>query len=92
MDRRRVYKAAYQPMTLLGVDRRLLFLSAMMGAAVFNVFQAFLGGILTGLCLWFVAWRMHRADPRLIDILIAARGQRRAYDAGKSDEECPARW
>ena len=92
MEPRKVFKAVYQPMTLLGVDRRALFVALIMGAATFNLFASFVGGILTGLFCWFAAWLIQRSDPRMIDIFIAARKQRTAYDAGKRIQEDRTPW
>ena len=44
--RRPVYKAIHRPLTICGVDRRLLFLALLMGAATFNLFYSFPAGLL----------------------------------------------
>ena len=43
---RPVYKALHRPLTIWGVDRRLFFLSLLLGAATFNLFYSFLAGLL----------------------------------------------
>ena len=43
---RPVYKAMHRPLTIWGVDRRLFFLSLLLGAATFNLFYSFLAGLL----------------------------------------------
>ena len=43
---RSVYKAVHRPLTIWGVDRRLFFLSLLLGAATFNLFYSFLAGLL----------------------------------------------
>ena len=43
---RPVYKALHRPLTICGVDRRLFFLALLLGAATFNLFYSFLGGLL----------------------------------------------
>jgi hypothetical protein len=37
---RPVYKALHRPLTIWGVDRRLFFLSLLLGAATFNLFYS----------------------------------------------------
>jgi hypothetical protein len=63
---RPVYKAVLRPLTIGGVDRRLFFLSLLMGAAIFNLFYSLLADILLSLVLYVCArWRktMSRLSP-----------------------------
>src|SRR5262245_42442371 len=54
---RPVYKALHRPLTICGVDRRLFFLALLLGAATFNLFYSFLGGLLMFLGLYgFSVW------------------------------------
>ena len=51
---RPVYKALHRPLTIWGVDRRLFFLSLLLGAATFNLFYSFLAGLLMAVHFWRV--------------------------------------
>ena len=82
---RPVYKALHRPLTIWGVDRRLFFLSLLLGAATFNLFYSFLAGLLMAGGLYgFALWTTAR-DPQMLWILLASSKARRRYDAGKHD-------
>jgi len=82
---RPVYKALHRPLTVMGVDRRLFFLSILLGAATFNLFYSFLAGVLIAVGLYgFALWATAR-DPEMLRILLASSGARRRYDAGKHE-------
>ena len=80
---RPVYKAVHRPLTVCGVERRLFFLSLLLGAATFNLFYSFVAGLLmfTGL-YGFALWAATR-DPQMLRILLASSRVRRRYDPGK---------
>ncbi len=68
-----------------GVDRRLFFLSLLLGAATFNLFYSFLAGLLMAGGLYgFALWATAR-DPEMLRILLASSKARRRYDPGKHD-------
>jgi type IV secretory pathway TrbD component len=80
-----VYKALHRPLTICGVDRRLFFLSLLLGAATFNLFYSFLAGLLMfGGLYGFALWAIRR-DPAMLRILLSSSGTRRQYDPGKHD-------
>jgi type IV secretory pathway TrbD component len=82
---RPVYKALHRPLTIWGVDRRLFFLSLLLGAATFNLFYSFLAGLLIfGGLYGFALWATAR-DPEMLRILLASSKARRRYDPGKHD-------
>ena len=82
---RPVHKAMHRPLTVCGVDRRLFFLSLLMGGATFNLFYSLLSGVLVFLALYFFAlWATNR-DPEMLRIVIASSGSRRRYDPGRHD-------
>ncbi len=82
---RPVYKALHRPLTICGVDRRLFFLSLLLGAATFNLFYSFLAGLLMFAGLYgFALWATKR-DPEMLRILLASSKARRRYDPGKHD-------
>ena len=67
-----VHKALHRPLTYFGVDRRLFFLSLMMGAAAFNLFYSFLAGLLLFAGLYGCAWWTTGHDPQLLRILLSS--------------------
>lgn len=78
-----VCKALHRPLTICGVDRRLFFLSLLLGGATFNLFYSFLAGLLVfGGLYGFGLWATHR-DPEMLRILFASSRPRRRYDPGK---------
>jgi type IV secretory pathway TrbD component len=82
---RSVHKAMHRPLTVCGVDRRLFFLSLLMGGATFNLFYSLLSGVLVFLALYgFALWATNR-DPEMLRIVIASSRSRRRYDPGKHD-------
>lgn len=82
---RPVYKALHRPLTICGVDRRLFFLALLLGAATFNLFYSFLGGLLMFVGLYgFALWATQR-DPEMLRILLASSKGRRRYDPAKHE-------
>lgn len=82
---RPVYKALHRPLTICGVDRRLFFLALLLGAATFNLFYSFLGGLLMFAGLYgFALWATQR-DPEMLRILLASSKVRRRYDPAKHE-------
>jgi type IV secretory pathway TrbD component len=79
---RPVYKAVHRQLTVCGVDRRLFFLALLMGAATFNLFYSFLGGLLVAGGLYAFAWTARR-DPQMLSILLSSSRFRTRYDAAK---------
>ena len=80
---RTVYRALHRPLTVCGVDRRLFFLSLLVGAATFNLFYSFLAGcLLFGTMYAFALWST-RHDPQMLDVLLRSRTNRTRYDAAK---------
>lgn len=82
---RPVYKALHRPLTVCGVDRRLFFLALLLGAATFNLFYSFFGGVLMFASLYGFGWFATRRDPEMLRILLASSSARRQYDPGKHD-------
>ena len=80
---RPVFKALHRPLTVCGVDRRLFFLSLLMGAATFNLFYSFLAGILTFIGLYVFALWTTKRDPQMLRILLSSSRFRTRYDALK---------
>jgi len=78
-----VYKAINRPLTILGVERRLFFLSLVMGAAMFNLFGSLVGGVLMFTTLFLLAQWATRSDPEILRILLNAGKFKAQYDAAK---------
>jgi type IV secretory pathway TrbD component len=82
---RPVFKALHRPLTICGVDRRLFFLSLLLGGATFNLFYSFLAGLLMFAGLYGFALWSTRRDPAMLRILLTSSQVRRRYDPGKHD-------
>ena len=80
---RPVYKALNKPLTLLGLDRRLLFCIVTIASAVFNLFAALLPGIVLFVVLWCLARIAARTDPEILRILINSNRFAARYDSAK---------
>ena len=65
-----VYRSINKPLLFLGVDRRLFFFAVVMGAAVFNLFNSLIGGVvLFGAFYLFAQWAT-KTDPQILAILL----------------------
>ena len=69
MRTNRVYKSLNRPLTILGVERKLFFCAAVMGAATFNLMGSFLGGILVFAALFVFGQSATKSDPQILRIL-----------------------
>ena len=82
---RPVHKALHRPLTVCGVDRRLFFLSLLMGGATFNLFYTFLAGLLVAVGLYVFALWSTKRDPQMLRILLSSSRFRSLYDPAKHD-------
>lgn len=78
-----VYRSLNKPLTIWGVERRLFFLAAMMGAASFNFFGSLPGGLLMFASLYLTARWATARDPQLLRILLNSARFRSHYDPAK---------
>src|SRR5580704_13487165 len=78
-----VYRSINRPLTIWGVERRLFFLAAVMGAASFNFFGSLLGGIALFLTLYLLGRWATATDPEILRILLNAAKFRSQYDSAK---------
>ena len=85
MTRHRVYRSLNRPLTICGVERRLFFAALVVGAAVFNFFGSFVGGVVMFGALFAGARSITRHDPELIRILVNSGQFRASYDPAKAD-------
>ncbi len=82
---RPVYKALHRSLTVCGVDRRLFFFALLLGAATFNLFYSFIGGLLMFVGLYGFALWATKHDRQMLRILLASSQTRRRYDPGKHE-------
>ena len=82
----KVYRSLNKPLTILGIDRRLFFLTVLAGAGTFNFFATLRGGLLVFACLYVLFRRINRDDPSALQILMRASGARAVFDPAKTDE------
>jgi type IV secretory pathway TrbD component len=78
-----VYRSINKPLTILGAERRLFFLAALMGAGTFNFFGSLLGGLLIFLSLFICARWATAYDPQILRILLNSAKFRCQYDPAK---------
>ena len=78
-----VHKSVNKPLTIWGVERRLFFLALIMGAATFNFFNSFLGGILMFVVLLGMARWVTATDPQMLRILLNSAKIHTHYDPAK---------
>ena len=77
------HKAINKPLTILGAERKLFFVSLIMGAATFNLFGSLLGGLLLFGSLLLMAQWATRTDPQILRIVLNSSKFRREYDPAK---------
>jgi type IV secretory pathway TrbD component len=78
-----IHRSMSKPLTILGVERKLFFCSALVGAGVFNFFGSLLGGLLMFAVLFFAARVATAKDPQLLRILLNAAKFKSRYDPAK---------
>ncbi len=81
-----VYRSLNKPLTIWGVERRLFFLAAVMGAAVFNFFGSLAGGLLMFVALFLAARWATATDAQVLRILLNSARFRGEYDPAKRAE------
>ena len=80
---RPVYRSLNKPLTVLGAERKLFFVAAILGAATFTAFNSFWGGLLLWLTLFSLARWMTVYDPQILHVLLNSAKFRRRYDPVK---------
>ena len=83
---RPVYRSINKPLTIWGAERRLFFLSAIIGGATFNFFGSLSGGLLMFGVLFIAARRATTTDPQLLRILLNSARFKTQYDPAKRAE------
>ena len=80
-----VYRSLNKPLTIVGAERRLFFLAAVIGAATFNLFGSLLGGLLMFAVLYILARWATATDPQILRILLNSSKFKPHYDPAKRD-------
>ena len=80
-----VYRALNKPLTIMGAERRLFFLAAIVGAATFNLFGSLTGGLLMFAALYVLARWATITDPQILRILLNSSKFKPQYDPAKRD-------
>lgn len=83
----RVYRSLNKPLTIAGVERRLFFLSLVMGAAAFNFFASLLSGVVMFVVLYLLARWATATDPEILRLLLNSARFRAEYDPAKREGE-----
>ena len=86
-----VYRSLNKPLTILGVERRLFFLAAIVGAATFNFFGSLSGGLLMFGGLFLMARWATKRDFQMLRIVLNSARFRSHYDPAKFQPEMPRR-
>jgi type IV secretory pathway VirB3-like protein len=86
-DRRvnRVYKTMNRPLTILGVERRLFFVSLVSGGGVFSLLHSLLGGLGLFIAGLIVARIATNKDVEILRVLFNAGKFSVRYDPMKPD-------
>jgi type IV secretory pathway TrbD component len=84
-DRRvnRVFKAMNRPLTVLGAERRLFFVTLVSGGAVFSLLHSLLGGIGLFVIGVIIARIATKHDVEILRVLFNSSKFRRRYDPMK---------
>lgn len=80
-----IHRSLNKPLTILGVERKLFFLAALIGAGTFNFFGSLLGGLLMFAVLFVGARLATGKDPQLLRILLNAPKFKSRYDPAKQE-------
>lgn len=78
-----VYRSLNKTLTILGVERRLFFLTLVVGAATLNFFGSLSTGLLMFFALYVGARWAAATDPEILRILLNSARFRSEYDPGK---------
>ncbi len=78
-----VHRSLNKPLTILGVERKLFFFVAVLGAATFNFFGSLLGGVVMFAVLYAAARLATTRDPEMLRIVLNASRFKTQYDPAK---------
>jgi type IV secretory pathway TrbD component len=83
MRTNRVYKVMNRPLTILGAERRLFFVSLLAGAGIFNLVHSLVGGVLLFVVGLIAAQRTTKYDAEILRILLNSAKFKSRYDPMK---------
>lgn len=78
-----VYRSLHKPLTVLGVERGMLFTVAVLSGAVFNLMGSLLAAVVIFLAGYVAARIATKTDPRILTILFRSDRLKARYDAAK---------
>ncbi len=78
-----VYKSINKALTIWGVERRLFFLSLIMGGATFNLFGSLLSGVVMFVALYLLGRWATATDSQILRILLNSARFNTQYDPTK---------
>lgn len=78
-----VHRSLNKPLTILGVERKLFFFAAALGAATFNFFGSLLGSLAMFGVLYAAARLATAHDPEMLRIVFNASKSKAQYDPAK---------
>jgi len=81
----RVYKSMNKPLTIWGAERRLFFLSLVIGAATFNFFESLASGLAMFTAFFVFARWATATDREILRLLLNSSKFKRRYDPAKPD-------
>lgn len=87
-----VYRSLNKGLTIWGAERRLFFLSAVLGSATFNFFGSLAGGFLMFICLFLGARWLTVTDAQLLRIVLNSARFKTQYDPAKRASSEAAPW
>ena len=80
-----VKKSLNKPLTIMGAERRLFFLSVVIGGATFNFFGSLIGGLVMFAVLYVFARWATATDPQILRIILNSAKFKARYDPGKRE-------
>ncbi len=85
MERRanRVYRSLHKPLTVLGVERGMLFTVAVLAGAVFNLMGSLLAALVIFAAGYVAARIATNTDPSILTIVFRSERLKTRYDAAK---------
>ena len=80
-----VHRSLNKPLTILGIERKLFFFAAALGAATFNFFGSLVGGVAMFAVLYVAARLSTAHDPEMLRIVLNASKFKVQYDPAKRE-------
>ena len=84
-----VYRAVNRPLTIMGTERRLFFMAAVMAGATFNFFASLRAAAVVYIMLFWSARRVTARDLALPRIFLNSARLKPRYDASRFEPPAP---